>query len=71
MGLPKTIDMCSSEQLEIEMLKAKISSLELQVQWLNKNWVDWTKSTQNIGQKLIFALENLVDKKDTTPVQQA
>lgn len=44
-------------ELELQILKSKIESLEIQQQWLTSNWVDWTKSTKDVGQKLIIALE--------------
>lgn len=50
----------NSLETEIEILKSKIEGLELRIQFLEKNWVDWTKSTKDIGQKIMIALEGKV-----------
>lgn len=57
------VDSKTAEQIEIEVLKKKIESLELQMQWLTSNWVGWKTSTQNMGQKIMIALEQIVEGK--------
>lgn len=52
--------------IEIEILKSKVDSLEIRLRWLEKNWVDWTSSTKNIGQKIVIALDQIVNKEDKT-----
>lgn len=47
--------------IEIEMLKSRIDSLESQNKWLMSNWVDWTKSTKDMGQKIMIALDQKVN----------
>ena len=52
--------------IEIDMLKNRIDSLEVQIRWLNSNYADWTNSTKNMGQKIMIALDQLVDKENKT-----
>jgi hypothetical protein len=51
-----------SDELEIKLLQSKIDNLECRVNWLEGNWVDWVKSTKDMGQKLIIALEGKVNE---------
>lgn len=45
------------QDIEINILKSKVESLELQLKFLEKNWVYWTKNTQETGQRIMIALE--------------
>lgn len=51
-------------EIEIDLLKSRVESLEIQMKWLTSNWVDWTKSTKDMGQKIIISLDQIVNKKD-------
>lgn len=57
-----TLNTLSSQDIEIQILKNKLQSLELQMQFLNKNWVQWTKDTKLTGQRLMIALEEMLKK---------
>jgi hypothetical protein len=46
-------------EIEIEILKSKLNNLEENQKWLTHNWVEWTKSTKDMGQKLIILFEQL------------
>lgn len=46
--------------IEVEILKSRVESLEIQIRWLNSNWVEWTKSTKDMGQKIMIALDQLI-----------
>lgn len=50
-------------EIEIEMLKSRVESLEIHSRWLDKTWVDWTKSTKDMGQKIMIALEQIIGAK--------
>lgn len=52
----------TAEQIDINILKAKIESLNTRIQFLEKNWLSWTKQTQETGQKLMIALTERVAK---------
>lgn len=49
-------------EIEIEMLKSRLDSAEIQLRWLNSNWVDWTKSTKDMGQKIMISLDQLANE---------
>jgi len=49
-------------EIEIEILKSRLNTLEANQKWLTDNWVDWTKSTKDIGQKIVIALEESLKK---------
>jgi hypothetical protein len=51
------------QDIELEILKSKVASLETQVQWLNSNWVKWTSSTKDMGQKIMISLDQIANQK--------
>lgn len=52
-------------EIELEILKQRVDSLEIQNKWLISNWIEWKKSTVNMGQKIMIALEQIVEgRKD-------
>lgn len=53
--------------IEVEMLKSRVESLEIQSRWLHSKWVEWTKSTKDMGQKIMISLEQIVNKELPTP----
>lgn len=44
-------------QIEIDILKSRLDTLEANQKWLTHNWVEWTKNTQATGQRIMIALE--------------
>ena len=48
--------------IELEMLKSRVESLERNEKSLMSNWVNWTKDTKECGQKLMIALNELNKK---------
>jgi len=56
-------------EIEIEMIKSRLDSLEIQMKWFNSNWVDWTNSTKNMGQKIMIAFEQIMEKTHEEPRQ--
>lgn len=50
----------NTTEIELEILKSKIENLEHQIKFLNTNWVEWTNSTKNMGQRIMIALEKNV-----------
>jgi chaperonin cofactor prefoldin len=55
-------------EIEINILKQKVEGLELRIQFLEKNWVYWTKKTKEAGQHLINAITDKVNKDMEKPV---
>lgn len=49
-------------EIELQMLKSRVDSLESQNKWLLSNWVAWTKNTKETGQRLMIALEEITKK---------
>jgi len=49
--------------IEVEILKSRLDSLETNQKWLTSNWVGWTSSTKDMGQKIMIALEQIVKDK--------
>lgn len=53
-------EVLTKDEVSINILKSKIESLEERTKYLEKNWVEWTKSTKDIGQKIMIALQDRV-----------
>lgn len=49
-------------EIELDIIKSRLDSLEATEKWLTTNWVDWTKETKETGQKLMIALSEIVKK---------
>lgn len=49
-------------EIEIEILKARLDTLETNQKWLTSNWVGWTSSTKDMGQKIMIALDQMANK---------
>jgi len=47
-------------EIEIDILKSRLDTLEQSHKWLQSNWVDWTSSTKDMGQKIVIALDQIV-----------
>lgn len=54
----------TSEQIEIDILKSRLDTLEANVRWLEQNWVHWTKDTKETGQKIMIALTEILNRKE-------
>lgn len=53
-----------SLEIEVEILKSRLDSLESNQKWLTSNWVNWTSSTKDMGQKIIIALDQVVRERN-------
>jgi len=45
-----------SPEIEIEILKQQVESLDLRIKFLESNWLTWTKNTNEIGRQVVAAL---------------
>lgn len=52
-------------EIEVEILKSRIDTLEANQKWLQSNWVAWASSTKDMGQKIMIALDQIVNKGNT------
>lgn len=43
-------------ETEIEILKQRLEAQELRTQFLESNWLTWTKNTDEIGRQIVAAL---------------
>ena len=50
-------------EIEIDILKARLDTLEANQKWLTNNWVGWTKSTKDMGQKIMISLDQIVQER--------
>jgi hypothetical protein len=53
-------------EIELDILKSRIDTLEANQRWLTNTWVGWTSSTKDMGQKIMIALEQIVKDKNAT-----
>jgi hypothetical protein len=51
-------------EIEVDILKSRITSLEQNQQWLTHNWVEWTSETKETGQKLMIALSEVLKQTE-------
>ena len=58
------VKMKTSQDVEIEMFKAELDSLNLRIKFLENNWLLWTKQTTEIGRQVVAALQEKTEGKD-------
>jgi hypothetical protein len=52
--------------IELSTLKTKLEWFDERLKFLEKNWVDWTKSTRDVGASLLAALEEKIEYSNRT-----